>query len=127
MPSETTTPNVGLQVPFYGQGNWNVPLQYDLNLLDLIFGGEVAIPGLNVENLVIGNIAALFAAALHTETPAGTVPGNTFTLSYAPTALVGFYWNGVLLRPVLDYTVSGSTITTTNTIESGWVYAVYLH
>ena len=126
MPSETTTPNVGLQVPFYGQANWNVPLQYDLNLLDLIFGGEFTVPALNVATLTVGNLAALLAAILHVETPAGAVPGNTFTLSYAPNVILGFYWNGVLLRPGTDYTVVGSVITTTDTVETGWVYAVYL-
>jgi len=40
MASETTTPNIGLQVPSYNQGNWQVPTNYNWNLIDLIFGGS---------------------------------------------------------------------------------------
>ena len=126
MPSETITPNIGLQVPFFGQANWNVPIQYDLNRLDLIFGGEITVPALSVTELTVGNLGALFAASLVSETPAGSVPGTTFTLSYAPGCVLGIYWNGVLLRPTLDYTISGLIITTINSVTSGWVYAVYL-
>lgn len=35
----TLTPNISLQVPAYQQTNWQVPIIYDLNLLDGILGG----------------------------------------------------------------------------------------
>ena len=36
---QTNTPNLALQVPYYGQLNWNVPMAYDLNLLDSTIAG----------------------------------------------------------------------------------------
>ncbi len=44
----TTTPNVGLQIPNYNTSNWQVPMNFNTNLLDKIFGGTVAIPALTV-------------------------------------------------------------------------------
>jgi hypothetical protein len=126
MPSATTTPNIGLQVAGFDQPNWQVPTNFNWNLLDLIFGGEITVPALSVTELTVGNLGALFAASLVSETPAGSVPGTTFTLSYAPGCVLGVYWNGLLLRPTLDYTIAGLTITTINSVTSGWVYAVYL-
>jgi hypothetical protein len=40
----TVTPNVGLQIPAYAQTNWQVPYNYDLNLLDRILGGLQTLP-----------------------------------------------------------------------------------
>jgi hypothetical protein len=42
----TTTTNIGLQVPAYNQPSWQVPLDYDLNLLDKYLSGNLALPGL---------------------------------------------------------------------------------
>lgn len=35
----TVTPNLGLQIPSYQQTNWQVPITFDLNLLDTILAG----------------------------------------------------------------------------------------
>ena len=43
----TVTPNIGLQVPYYNQQNWQVPIQYDLNLLDLLISGNSPYNGVN--------------------------------------------------------------------------------
>lgn len=126
MASETTTPNVGLQVPSYNQPNWQVPTNFNWNLLDLIFGGSVTIPALSVESFTIANIGATLAAAFVNESPAGTFPGNVYTLSYTPTLLLAFCYNGQVLRRGVDYAVAGSVITMTSATGSGdFVYALY--
>jgi hypothetical protein len=124
----TSTPNIGLQIPGLNQPNWQVPFNYDMNLLDLIFGGSVQVPALNVLSLVVGNLAATIAAILVSEAPAGSVPGSVFTLSRIPGAVIGAYKNGVFQRPALDYSVSGATLTFTTALSTGdTVWAVYLH
>lgn len=48
----TLTPNVQLQVPAYQQTNWQVPIIYDLNLLDGILGGtQTLTPGQTTPNI----------------------------------------------------------------------------
>lgn len=128
MATETSTPNIGLQIPAYNQPNWQVPTDYNWNLLDLIFGGGVTVPAISVQNFTITNIGTQIAASLVTEVPAGVVPGNAYTLSYTPSMLIGFFWNGLFQRPTLDYTISGSTLTFTSasTSTGDSVYAVYL-
>ena len=126
MASETTTPNVGLQVPAFNQPNWQTPINFDLNLLDLIFGGSVTVPAMTIINLTIGNVGPLLATAFVNESPAGAFPGNTYTLSYTPTLLLAFCYNGSVLRRGVDYTIAGATVTlvfSTNSGES--VYALY--
>ena len=46
----TVTPNIGLQVPYYGQTNWQVPLNYSLKRLDCLLsaGANCTLPGLNM-------------------------------------------------------------------------------
>lgn len=126
MASETLTPNIGLQVPAFNQPSWQVPLNYDLNLLDLMLGGVIPMPAL--ANFVITNIGAQIAANTVQETPAGVVPGNSYTLSQTPALILGFYWNGVFQRPGgLDYTLTGKTITmNTATYASDVVWVIYL-
>lgn len=126
MASETSTPNIGLQVPAYNQPNWQVPINYDLNLLDLMLGGIIPMPAL--ANFIITNIGAQIAAVSVSETPTGVVPGNVYTLSFAPAFLIAFYWNGVFQRPGVDYTVSGAVVTMTSSSTSTGdnVFAVYL-
>lgn len=126
MASETTTPNIGLQVPAYNQPNWQVPLNYDLNLLDLMLGGIIPMPAL--ANFVITNIGAQIAAVSVSETPAGVVPGNAYTLSFTPAIILGFYWNGMFQRPGIDYTLVGTllTLTSSSTSSGDSVYVVYL-
>jgi hypothetical protein len=126
MPSETVTPNIGLQIPAFNQPNWQVALDYDLNLLDLIFGGEVTIPALSVESLAIANIGSVLAASFMSEKPAGVFPGNTYTLSYVPSLLLAFCYNGQVQRLGFDYTITGAVVTLTFSTSLGdSVYAIY--
>lgn len=121
------TPNIGLQIPSFNQQNWQVPFNYDMNLLDLIFGGAQQVPALNVRQLTVSNISSLILAAFTQETPAGAVPGSTFTLSYVPTLLLAFFVNGIYQRPALDYMAAGTTLTTNVAVASrSTVYAIYL-
>ena len=52
--SVTLTPNIQLQVPAYNQSNWQVPLNYDLNRLDLLLSSNMALPNLSIT----GNVTA---------------------------------------------------------------------
>jgi hypothetical protein len=60
-----TTPNVSLQYPAFSAGGWQVPLNYDLTLLDLLLSGKVSLPGL----LMAGAIC--FAASATTPADIG--------------------------------------------------------
>ena len=125
MAGETVTPNIGLQVPGFNQANYQVPIAYDLNLLDLMLGGVIPMPAL--AGFIITNIGAQIAAVFVSEAPAGVVPGNVYTCTHVPTTLFGFYWNGVLQRPGIDYTVAGAVLTMAGATASGdTVWAVYL-
>lgn len=126
MAGETVTPNIGLQVPGYNQPNWQVPTDFNWNLLDLMLGGIIPMPAL--AGFVITNLGTQIAANSVTETPSGVVPGNAYTLSHTPSFIFAFYWNGIFQRPTLDYTLSGSTITlnTGATSTGDNVYVVYM-
>lgn len=133
MAGETTTPNIGLQIPGFNQPNWQVPINYDLNLLDKIFGGEIVVPALNVTNLTVGNFiianfVASFAAAFVAEIPAGLQPGTTFTCTFIPGVVLAVYKNGVFQRHGIDYHMSGNQIIYAATVTTGdTVYVTYLH
>lgn len=129
MASETTTPNVGFQIPAFNQPNWQVPINFNWNKLDKIFNGEIQIPGLSVLNFIITGIGIQIAASMVPEVPTGVIPGNVYTCSFTPTAFFGFYLNGLLQQPGVDYTRSGAVITMINgnaTVGGDKVYAVYL-
>ena len=127
MASETSTPNIGLQVPAMNQGNWQVPINYDLNLLDLIFGGQVTVPALSVTALTVTNIGSMLAAVFVAEQPAGTLPGSTFTPTYLPSLLIGFFINGLFQRPGIDYTLTLGVIhATTALVATDKPYVIYL-
>lgn len=131
MASETQTPNIGLQVAAFNQGNWQVPTNYNWNLLDLIFGGQSQVPALSVvdltvQNFSLANFAALLAASLTTEVPSGAVPGTIYTLSAASVAFMIFCVNGLVLRQSIDFTISGNQVTLASPTSLGdSVYAIY--
>jgi hypothetical protein len=123
----TNTPNVGLQVPDFNQANWQTPTNFNWSLLDQIFGGTVTIPALSVLNLIVTNIATSISNSLIAEQPSGVVPGSTYIVSNTLGAMLGFFINGLLQRPGVDYTVSGNNINLTNPTTSGdSVFSVYL-
>ena len=128
MASETTTPNIGLQIAAFNQSNWQVPTNFNWNKLDLIFGGQLQVPALDVANFTVANIAALLTPWFKSEQPAGAIPGSVYTLSYAPALLFGIYQNGLLLRPVLDYTLNGNVVTlaAATTAPTDTMWAIYL-
>lgn len=128
MASETLTPNVGLQIPAFNQANWQVPTNYNWNLLDQIFGGEIEIPALTVGTINITDIAAMIAPSFVAERPAGVVPGNAYTLTHPPVLLFAILVNGIFQRPALDYTVVGNLVTlnTATTVVTDTVFAIYL-
>lgn len=131
MSTPTLTPNIQLQVPGFNQPNWNVPIVYDLNRLDLLFGGSIQIPSLNVLNLTVQNFdVANFAAALVAscvqQSPSGSFPGNTYTLTRAPLLIMGLYYNGQFLIPGVNYTYLGNVITLNFTTSAAdTLYVVY--
>jgi hypothetical protein len=74
------------------------------------------------------NVAGLVSSVFVAETPAGTAPTTTYTLSHTPVVIIAVYVNGVMQRPTVDYTVSGATVTLVNatTNSTDTVSAVYL-
>jgi len=134
MPSETSTPNIGLQVPAFDQANWQVPLNYDLNLLDEIMGGEVQIPAISVVTLTAVNfnlpsVIATIAGASTTDVFTGTATA-VFTCTHIPVVIFGVYLNGSFQAPgaSYDYTVSGNQVTFSAAVAStDIVCVVYLH
>lgn len=49
---QSVTANAGLQVPAYQQSNWQVPIIFDLNRLDSIFGGSYAVPSITLSGAI---------------------------------------------------------------------------
>jgi hypothetical protein len=124
MASETSTLNIGLQVPGFNQANWNVPTNFNWNLLDLIFGGAVQVPALDVAVLTAGNFN--FSILLTQEVPSGAIPGTLYTLSKMPQVLIAFVYNGAVQRLNIDYTVAGQVVTLNfSTVTGDTVYAIY--
>jgi hypothetical protein len=124
MAAETTTPNIGLQVPGFNQANWQVPTNFNWNLLDLIFGGNMQVPALSVGVLTAANLN--FSILLAQEVPAGAVPGTVYTLSQVPQVMVAFVYNGAVQRLNIDYTISGAVVTLNfSTVAGDTVYAIY--
>lgn len=125
----TTTPNIGLQIPGFNQANWQVPLNFDLNLLDLIFGGAVQIPALSVASLTVTNFTlpnflSLLQAAFVVEEPVGAFPGTVYTCSAVLFMVLGVYFNGAWQRPGIDYTVTANVMTLAFSTDVGdnlWV------
>lgn len=60
---QSSTPNLGFQIPATGSNNWYIPLNYNFTKLDLFLSGNLALPGLSVT----GNA-----------TISGTVTANSF-------------------------------------------------
>lgn len=50
-------------------------------------------------------------------TPDGST--QAFTLSNAPNGVAMLFWNGLLMDPIDDYSLSGTTLTTTFTASVG--------
>ena len=130
MASETVTPNIALQIADYNQTNWQVPTNYNWNLLDLIFGGLVTVPALNVTTLTAGNAGGFTLPPASNETPVGAIPGTVYTLLHAPSpaAMLQFTYNGTVLRQGIDYTLTSNIVTLSFTTTLGdTVYATYFY
>lgn len=54
--AQTTTPNVGLNVPLHDTPNWDVLMNANFNLIDSMFSGNTAVPKLNVNLLQLGGL-----------------------------------------------------------------------
>ncbi len=46
--AQTSTPNIGLQIPPTGSNNWYIPLNYNFNKLDQFLSGNLPLPALTV-------------------------------------------------------------------------------
>lgn len=133
MANVTLTPNIGLQVPGFDQGNWQVPFNYDLNLLDLIFGGALVVPALNVTtlsatNFTLPSVIATIASSFTAEIPAGAVPGTVYTCSHIPIVVLAVFRNGLYQDPATSWTLSGNQITLAQaTVLKDKINVIYLH
>lgn len=74
----------------------------------------------SVNGLLTSNPAGLPTAFVDAEVPTGTVDGTnaTFTLANPPVpmASLALYRNGILQKPSIDFTLSGTTVTFTATV-----------
>lgn len=61
MSTGSVTPNVGLQIPGINQANWQVAMQYNFTLLDLLLSGNLPIEALDVLSLVIATLSLTMA------------------------------------------------------------------
>jgi len=103
MASPSLTPNIGLQIPGYNQANWQVPIVYDLNRIDNVFGGSIQVPALNVvnltvENLIASNVSALIVSLINTSIagPVGSLPATQFEYSNFRIRRGHLSWNPVI-------------------------------
>lgn len=96
---QTTTPNIGLQEPALQQQNWQVPLNYDLNLLDTLLGGSQTLPTANANPTLTNNTNYVTANT-------STVAITNLTAAYIGQTIRIFCGTG----DVFTSLVSGSTI-----------------
>ena len=130
MAAETTTPNIGLQVPAFNQANWQVPNNFNWNLLDLYLSGQLAIPALHVVSLTADNAGNFRLPPSICEQPVGAIPGTVYTLSRVPTpaTMLQFTYNNSVLRQGIDYTVLSNIVTLNfSTTPGDTVYASYFY
>jgi len=105
------------------QNTWTTSGQLDfLQLVNEQTGGVVIgwidYTGTGQGTLANGGGSVNFADEI---VPTGGIPGSSFTLPNAPnpSASLLLFWNGILLKPGgVDYTLSGNSITTVQTVES---------
>jgi hypothetical protein len=68
----TNTPNIGLQLPAYGSTNWNLPLNYNFNLLDQLIGATLQSVGVGL------SLKPVFATGSPTISCSATNQGQQF-------------------------------------------------
>ena len=73
------------------------------------------------------DVMSVLQTIIHGEVPSGTMPGTVFTLSQEPPgeALQSLTLNGLFQSPGIDYTLDGNTITMTESVTSGSLYATW--
>jgi len=82
----TVTPNIGLQVPAFNQPNWQVPLNYDLNRLDLLLSGNLVLPPITSGGAITApqfclQIASPPSTTCITSWPSGGAGLSSFTVN----------------------------------------------
>ncbi len=101
MAAETETPNIGLQIAAFDQSNWQVPTNFNWNLLDLLLSGNAAVPAL----LIAGNLVV--EGAISGNIP-GQIPAGLVVVAYTatPTFNAG---QGLEFKITLTGNVTGSS------------------
>lgn len=106
--AQSTTPNIGLQIPATGSNNWYIPLNYDFSRLDLYLSGNAGIPGLLVNGnasitgtLTAGQITGTGGSVFATAASAGQYSPVYYSQNPTGTAFAGVapftgfaYYNG---------------------------------
>jgi hypothetical protein len=131
MPSETTTPNIGLQIAAYDQANWQVPTNFNWNLLDEIFGGEVEVPALWVGTLTAESITGLglfgVVTVPFTVTPVfDATAGQEFKITLTDNVLASTFINGVsgpsiIVFRIVQDGVGGRTFVWPTNVRNGGI------
>ncbi len=102
------TPNFGFQIPAYGTSNWQVPLDYNFNLLDQILNGSIPAGGISTWTSTV----TYQVGQLILYNGQGFVSLQNGNTGNAP-AIPSVWWTNNL-APVAAQTVSGGM--TANTI-----------
>jgi hypothetical protein len=93
------------------------------SLAGLDAGQFVRAPGLLLKGSVIHSVSGgpVAQAPVHGEAPIGARPGTQFTISAVPVngMLQSLTWNGLYQIPGVDYTLVGTALTTTKTVQVG--------
>lgn len=102
---QTITSNIGLQIPAYQQVNWNVPISFDLNVLDTLLGGYMtlqtgATPAIvNTDNWITANTGATTITNISNGFPGQTIriicnPADIYTtIANSATISVNGTWS----------------------------------
>jgi hypothetical protein len=81
-----TTPNIGLNIPSYGAANWNVQLNANFNLLDLLLSGNADLPNLivtgNIDTSTLTITGGIVSSGNNNFSGTNTFTNSDFVLSY---------------------------------------------
>lgn len=100
---QSSTPNIGLQIPATGSNNWYIPLNYNFTKLDQLLSGNLPLPALSItNNLTVGGTVTANAFLGTGGAGFATTPGAArYSLAYfggtggTTTQIAGFGFTGI--------------------------------
>lgn len=118
----TLTPNISLQVPAYQQTNWQVPLNFDLNLLDSILGGVQTLPAGTATPAVnvFGTFVTANTSSITLTNFTGGFPGQTIRLVCGASDTFTSVANSAFINVFSTWSCSSSFSLTLVNISGVW-------